>query len=85
MHQLLPSHAHAHADAGLSHRPSQGEGKLFSFDLLDKDDGEIRVTGFNDQVRSQSRLHDGLQCYMLSIAQQPAGDHGHTENTDLQP
>lgn len=28
---------------------ARGEGKLFSFDLLDAD-GEIRITAFNDQA-----------------------------------
>ena len=27
----------------------RGEGRVFSFDLVDKDKGEIRCTGFNDQ------------------------------------
>ncbi len=29
---------------------ARGEGKLFSFDLLDAEGGEIRVTGFKDAV-----------------------------------
>lgn len=29
---------------------ARGEGKVFSFDLLDVDGGEIRVTAFNDEA-----------------------------------
>jgi len=43
-----------------------GDGKLFSVDLLDKENGEIRATFFNDAV---DRFFDSLQvgkCYMFS-------------------
>ncbi len=37
---------------------ARGEGKLFSFDLLDGEGGEIRVTGFKDAV---DRWYDMVQ------------------------
>ncbi len=41
----------------------KGEGRLFSFDVLDAHGGEIRVTAFNDQVgrdRASSSWSDGF-------------------------
>ncbi|KAJ9514509.1 hypothetical protein QJQ45_016236, partial [Haematococcus lacustris] len=46
----------------------KGEGKLFNFDLLDRDGGEIRVTAFNDQVDKFFDLVREGGIYMLSKA-----------------
>lgn len=43
---------------------SKGEGKLFSFDLVDES-GEIRVTGFRDAV---DKFYDYIQVlYLLQL------------------
>jgi replication factor A1 len=34
---------------------ARGEGKFFSFDLLDGEGGEIRVVCWNDQVHGRAR------------------------------
>lgn len=45
---------------------ARGGGRMFSFDLLDKDGGEIRVTAWNDQVDLfQPMVHQG-GVYLLS-------------------
>lgn len=47
---------------------ARGEGKFFSFDLLDADKGEIRVVGWNDQCdRFYDQVEEG-RVYMISRA-----------------
>lgn len=46
----------------------KGEGKLFSFDLLDAGGGEIRVTAFNDQAEKFYAIVEVGGIYMVSKA-----------------
>ncbi|GAX74874.1 hypothetical protein CEUSTIGMA_g2320.t1 [Chlamydomonas eustigma] len=46
----------------------KSEGKLFSFDLLDAQGGEIRVTAFNDQVDKFYDLVEVGKVYLVSKA-----------------
>ncbi|XP_021275893.1 LOW QUALITY PROTEIN: replication protein A 70 kDa DNA-binding subunit A [Herrania umbratica] len=45
---------------------ARGEGKVFSFDLLDSDGGEIRVTCFNDVVDQFFNQIEAGRVYMIS-------------------
>ncbi|GMH33864.1 hypothetical protein BSKO_01698 [Bryopsis sp. KO-2023] len=47
---------------------SKGEGSVFSFDLLDKDGGEIRVTGFNREVDELEPLVELGKIFTLTKA-----------------
>lgn len=46
----------------------RGEGKLFSFDLLDKEGGEIRVTGFGGEVDKYFDVVQVGSVYLISKA-----------------
>ena len=46
----------------------KGEGKLFSFDLLDHEGGEIRVTAFNEQAERFFQIVEVGKVYMVSKA-----------------
>eukprot|EP00877_Chromochloris_zofingiensis_P013681 jgi/Chrzof1/8567/Cz03g15270.t1 len=47
---------------------ARSEGKLMSFDLLDKEGGEIRVTAWNDQVDAYNDLVQVGKVYLISKA-----------------
>ena len=44
----------------------RGEGRVFSFDLVDKDNGEIRCTGFNDQCDKFHPMIEEGKVYTLT-------------------
>lgn len=46
-----PPFSHGHARR---YTNARGEGRFFSFDLLDVQGGEIRAVGWNDQVRGRA-------------------------------
>lgn len=54
--------------ASLRYTNARGEGKFFSFDLLDAQGGEIRVVGWNDQVDRWFGKVEVGKVYMLSKA-----------------
>lgn len=52
---LLPACTHMHPCFHRRYSNARGEGKFFSFDLLDGEGGEIRVVCWNDQVHGRAR------------------------------
>ncbi|KAJ1698689.1 hypothetical protein LUZ63_007201 [Rhynchospora breviuscula] len=61
---------------------AKGDGKVFSFDLLDSDEGEIRVTCFNAQVDRFYNIIEVGKVYMVSKGTlKPAQkDYNHLSN-----
>ncbi|KAJ3699164.1 hypothetical protein LUZ61_002869 [Rhynchospora tenuis] len=61
---------------------AKGDGKVFSFDLLDSDEGEIRVTCFNAQVDRFYDIIEAGKVYMVSKGTlKPAQkDYNHLSN-----